>query len=270
METSSSASEGTRRSLYDTKDDFIERISPVATAIIFFGNFSLAPQDSALSHQALFKLSFLYRNFLQHGGLQIVVNRQTAILSGTVTSRLLVTMGDLLARQLDGIKHVKDETELTAPKTNPSGKEAALEAIHFLFATDQTLRAGVRVSLRDDRLTLEGEYSSPAQKIWAEQLASAVGGEIESRLESATFTPSPMLKSSEPPQLDDESLEALVLFRLRLVRETEQLSLKVKANRGVVTLQGKLRDEALRQRVENIARSTLGIRELRSSISIAA
>ena len=46
--------------------------------------------------------------------------------------------------------------------------------------------------------------------------------------------------------------------------------MKVKASRGVVTLQGKVRTEALRQRVENIARSTLGLRELRSSLSIAA
>jgi len=38
----------------------------------------------------------------------------------------------------------------------------------------------------------------------------------------------------------------------------------------VVTLQGKVRTETLRQRVENIARSTLGLRELRSTLSIAA
>jgi osmotically-inducible protein OsmY len=78
-----------------------------------------------------------------------------------------------------------------------------------------------------------------------------------------------MLKVSEPPQVDDESLQALVLFRLSLVRETENLQVKVKASRGVVTLQGKIPTEALRQRAENIARSTLGIRELRSSLSIA-
>ena len=79
-----------------------------------------------------------------------------------------------------------------------------------------------------------------------------------------------MLKITEPPPVDDDSLEALVLFRLSLVRETEGLAIKVKANRGIVALQGKITSEALRQRVENIARSTLGIRELRSTLSIAA
>ena len=68
--------------------------------------------------------------------------------------------------------------------------------------------------------------------------------------------------------MDDESLQALILFRLRLVRETEHLPVKVVANRGVVSLQGKVASEALRQQAENIARSTLGVRELRSSISI--
>ena len=86
METSSSTGEParTRPSLYETKDAFIERIAPSATAVIFFGTFSLTPQDVSLSHQAFFKLSFLHRHFLQHGGLQIRVERQTAIFSGTL------------------------------------------------------------------------------------------------------------------------------------------------------------------------------------------
>ena len=259
-----------RPSLYDTKDEFIERISPVACAVIFFGNFSLAPQDASLSHQALFKLSFLNRHFLQHGGLKISVHRQTALLSGTLTSRLLFTMADILAHQIDGIHLVKDETALVPSAAIADDLEAAVDAVQFLFATDQTLRTGVRASLENGRLTLEGEVENPAQKTWAEQLAETSAGKADSHLTLSTFTPAPALKLAEPPQLDDESLQALVLFRLRLVRETEHVTIKVKAVRGVVTLQGKVRTEALRQRVENIARSTLGMRELRSSLSIAA
>jgi len=256
-----------RPSLYHTKDAFIERISPVATAVIFFGTFSLTPQDDSLSQQALFKLSFLHRHFLQHGGLQIEVKGQTAVLTGDLSSHRLVALAEFLAKQIDGINKIKDETKV---QTQLSGNEAALEAVQFLFATDQTLRTGIQVSLREGRLSLEGEVTSPAQKTWAEQLAQASGLEVSSRLSAATFTPAPMLKVTEPPSVDDDSLEALVLFRLSLVRETEGLAVKVKANRGIVALQGKIASEALRQRVENIARSTLGIRELRSTLSIAA
>jgi hypothetical protein len=259
----------TRPSLYDTKDEFIERISPVATAVIFFGNFSLEPQDASLSHQALFKLSFLYRHFLQHAGLRIVVNRHTAILSGKLSSRHLFTMADILARQITGIRQVKDETELASDAPDANQQAAALDSIQFLFAADQTLRTGVRASLVNGGVRLEGEVENSAQKLWAEQLAEAAGGQIESHLATTTFTPAPVLKLTEPAQLDDESLQALVLFRLGLVRETNNLSVKVKAVRGVVALQGKVGTEALRQRVENIARSTLGMRELRSTLSIA-
>ena len=77
------------------------------------------------------------------------------------------------------------------------------------------------------------------------------------------------IEPAKAPDVDDESLQALILFRLRLVRETEHVPVRVKANRGVVTILGKVRTEALRQRVENIARSTLGLRELRSSLAIA-
>jgi len=264
VETSSGVTR-TRPSLYHTKDAFIERISPVATAIIFFGTFSLAPQDESLSQQALFKLSFLHRHFLQHGGLQIAVKGRTAIFSGDLTSRRIAALAWILAKQLEGIHQTKDETKSPTPF---SGNQAILEAVELLLATDQTLRTGIRAGLRDGRLVLEGEVTSAAQKTWAEQLAKSVGLEVISNLTESTFTPAPMLKIAEPPQVDDESLQALVLFRLSLVRETENLAVKVKASRGVVTLQGKISNEAVRQRAENIARSTLGIRELRSSLSI--
>jgi osmotically-inducible protein OsmY len=263
-----------RHSLFDTKDDFIERIAPVGVAAIYFGSFSLSPQDAPLSRQALFKLSFLYRQFLQPGGIRIVVNRQTAVLSGTVTSRALVTMADILALEIEGIRQVQDETQISAVDATvalTSGqreKEAVRESVQFLFATDQTLRSGVHVSPAEGYLALQGEVGSAAQKSWAEQLAEAAGAQVQSSIRVSDSTIAP--PAAEPPALDDESLQALVLFRLRLVRETEHLPVKVKAVRGVVTIQGKVRTEALRQRVENIARSTLGLRELRSSISISA
>jgi len=180
-------------------------------------------------------------------------------------------MADILARQIEGIRHVKDETRDktgAAPVATPQEHEAALVAIQFLFATDQTLRSGVQVSVGEGRPALDGAVSSAAQKTWAEQLAAAVAGEIDSKL--TVGVPAASGTAAQPPQVDDESLQALILFRLRLVRETEHLHVKVKAHRGIVTLQGKVRTEALRQRAENLARSTLGLRELRSTLSIAA
>jgi osmotically-inducible protein OsmY len=268
LETSTAAVSDTttfRHSLFDTKDEFIERIAPVGVAAIYFGSFSLSPQDAPLSRQALFKLSFLHRHFLQPGGLRIVVNRQTAVLSGTVPTRALVTMADILARQIEGIVDVEDNTvgHPIDSATLTASHESLRETVQFLYATDQTLRSGVQVRVTEGRLYLQGEVSSPAQKYWAEQLAETTGAEVHSALAVSTSTSFNQL--AEPPMLDDESLQALVLFRLRLVRETEHL-----ANRGVVTLSGKVRSEALRQRAENLSRSALGLRELRSSLSIAA
>jgi osmotically-inducible protein OsmY len=265
-----------RHSLFDTKDDFIERIAPVGVAAIYFGSFSLSAQDAPLSRQALFKLSFLHRHFLQPGGLRIEVNRQTAILSGSISQRCIVTMGEILALQIDGIIEVQNETELRGEDALPmqDGARAhgpAREAVSFLFATDQTLRSGVHVSSGEDGgLVLQGEVSSTAQKSWAEQIAEASGADVHSRLTVRTGTASSTAQPAEPPLLDDESLQALVLFRLRMLRETEHLPVRVKASRGIVTLQGKLRTEMLRQRAENLSRSTLGLRELRSSLSIAS
>jgi osmotically-inducible protein OsmY len=272
LETNSSLGETHRPSLFDAKDEFIGRIAPFATAAIYFGSFALYPQDISLSRQALFKLSFLNRHFLQPGGLRITVEKQTACFSGNVTSHSIPLLADILARQIEGIRQVKDETVVQtaagAKKTGQKKAETIQKSIQSLLATDQTLRSGVVVSIREGRHLLEGEVGTSAQKNWAEQLAGAVGGDIESKLKIGVSTADSI--SAETAPVDDESLQALILFRLRLLRDTEHLPVKVTANRGIVAIQGKVNTEALRQRVENIARSTLGVRELRSSLSIPA
>ena len=252
-----------RPSLFDCKDEFIERIAPIGMAAIYFGGFSLTPQDPALSRQALLKLSFVHRHFLHATGIRYQVQRQTATISGSVTSRALVTCAEILARQIEGIAQVKDQTETAVADQPVLSRE--LETTQLLLATDQSLRSQVKVTQEGNTLHLSGSVGSEAQKSWAEQLVRAAGAEVKSDLQVV-----PAIESSiKATQVDDESLQALVLFRLRLVRETEHLPLKVKANRGTLTLQGKVRSEALRQRVENIARATLGLRELRSSLTIA-
>ena len=257
---------GLRPSLFDTKDEFIERVSPIGVAAIYFGGFSLAPQDPALSRQALFKLSFAHRNFLSPAGLRIFVDRNTAMFSGRVNGVHLPVLAEILARQIEGIEDAKDTTEKAPEASAPPAM--AREAAQLLFATDQTLRSGLQIGIQGDQLVLEGEAETAAQGAWAEQLAGSVGATLQSRVQTPHI-PNHALEAVRPPEVDDESLQALVLFRLRLVRETEHLPIKVKAARGVVTLQGKVRTEALRRKVENLARSTVGLKELRSSLSIA-
>jgi osmotically-inducible protein OsmY len=253
-----------RPSLFDAKDDFIERMAPIGMAAIYFGGFSLAPQDPALSRQALLKLSFAHRHFLHPAGIRYQVQRQTATISGSVTTRSLVTLAEILAQQIEGITQIKDETEAAVADQPAVSRE--MEAVQLLLATDQSLRSQVQVTEDHGILRLAGTVGSEAQKSWTEQLVRSVGAEVGSDLNVAPLNDSTV----KAALLDDESLQALVLYRLRLVRETEHLPLKVKANRGVLTLHGKVRTEALRQRVENIARATLGLRELRSSLTIAA
>jgi osmotically-inducible protein OsmY len=252
-----------RTSLFDSKDDFIARVGPIGMAAIYFGPFSLAPQDPALSRQALLKLSFAYRSYLQPTGIRYHVQRQTATLSGTIKSRLLATLAEILAQQIEGVATVKNETELALEDRPASARP--LEALQLLLATDQSLRSTVKVGETAGKVHLSGAVGSDAQKSWAEQLARAVEADMISDLKVNPAGESTM----KPAEVDDESLQALVLFRLRLVRETEHLPVKVKAARGVLTLNGKVRTEALRQRVEHMARATIGLRELRSSLTIA-
>ena len=82
---------------------------PIGVAAIYFGPFSLAPQDPALSRQALLKLSFAYRYYLQPAGIRYQVQRQTATISGSIKSTPLALCAEILAQQIEGIEQVKSE-----------------------------------------------------------------------------------------------------------------------------------------------------------------
>ena len=133
-----------RPSLFDSKDDFIARIGPIGVAAIYFGPFSLAPQDPALSRQALLKLSFAYRYYLQPAGIRFHVQRQTATISGSIKSTPLALCAEILAQQIEGIEQVKNETELAVEDRPAQSRE--LLAIQLLLATDQSLRSQIKVS----------------------------------------------------------------------------------------------------------------------------
>lgn len=255
--------DGHRPSLFDAKDDFIARVGPIGMAAIYFGPFSLMPQDPALARQALLKLSFVHRQFLHPANVRFHAQKNSITLAGTVRTRLMPMLAEILANQIEGVTSVKNETELPIEDTPATTR--SLQAIQVLLATDQSLRTQVKISEEGGKLKLSGVAGSEAQKKWAEQLARAIEPDVvcELRVSSSPAT-------VKVPDVDDESLQALVLFRLRLVRETEHLPLKVVAKRGVLTLQGKVRTEALRQRVEQMARATLGVGEVRSSLTIAA
>ncbi len=253
--------DGHRASLFDAKDDFIARMGPIGVAAIYFGSFSLGPQDPAVSRHALLKLSFAYRHYLQPAGIRYHVETGTVTISGTVRSRLLGVLAELLARQIEGVETVKNEIEL-ALEDRPAHARTQ-EALHLLLATDHALRTQVKAAEADGKLKLSGTVGSAAQKSWVEQLARMLEAETISELQVSTSeTP---VKTAD---VDDDSVQALVLFRLRLARETDPI--KVVARRGVVTLTGKVRSDASRQRIEHLTRATLGVVDLQSSLVVAA
>ena len=145
---------------------FFQRIAPVGVAAIYFGSFTLSPQDAPLSRQALFKLSFLNRHFLQPGGLKITVSRHTAILSGTITHRALVQMAEILALQIEGIQSVKDETQIAADGIAPTAtprpardrSDPRGRAIPFRHRPDPSLRRAGQPGRRPAPASGRGQF----------------------------------------------------------------------------------------------------------------
>lgn len=250
-----------RSSLYENRADFFARMSPIALSIFSFGTFAL---PSLVSDLALIRLSYAYRRFLQPGGLQMEISGGTAILKGRVKNRHLVSLAEMLAQQIGTVEEVRNETRPAESGPAKAAPPQGYQAVELLLATDRNLSQRVELVAEREQLVVRGGVREEAHRSWAEQLAATakqqVGNEVRVKEEPSG--------ADRPAQarVDDDSLTALVQLRLHLAGQPDLQGISVKSHAGVVSLEGRVEDEHSRRQAEALARTTLGLRELRSSL----
>lgn len=256
-------------------ENFLMHMAPVSIGVFFFGNFHPNAEDKVQAQRALYKTSFLYRHFLQSGGLKVVIDENSLTLTGKTTSSAVSLMAYLLGTQIMGpsIK-IADETtrvEEHGRPLKPTDKpvDGELRArLQLMLATDAMLGSEeFEVTVTNGAAKVSGQVSSPSHKVWAETLLHSVAPQAK-----LTITVSGKASThGEPktrPSIDDDSLQALALTRIKIIPALAGLELRAASQRQGLTLSGTVHTAVEKELADSAVKHTFGLRDFKSSITI--
>jgi osmotically-inducible protein OsmY len=215
-------------------------------------------------------------------------------LRGTVDSETARTRAVALAREVDGVVDVQDQlrvdtamaaTDPDRPRTaedQPTGTSGAIDATQPAWITTKIqaqyfINPEIKpwnidvTTANNGVVTLEGEVDSADDKAEAVRIARSTEGvaRVEDRLrvrsEAAPATPD--TAAIERP---DVWLTAKVQSKYFLDDEVKGRDIDVTTSNGVVTLTGRVDNEAERRQALALARTTEGVKEVVDRLEIGA
>lgn len=255
------------------EENYLLHLAPVSIGVFFFGSFHPNNEDKVQAQRALYKTSFLYRHFLQPGGLKVVIDENSLTLTGKTSSSAVSLMAYVLGTQIMGpnIK-IADETTRVEEHGRPlkpsdRNSDGELRArLQLMLATDAMLSSeGIEVHVINGQAKISGQVSSAAHKAWADTLLHSV---VPMAKVSINVNGKADIKPS--PSIDDDSLQALALTRLRLIPSFSAADVRAMSQRQVLTVTGSVRTAADKELAEAVLKHTFGLRDFKGALTVKA
>jgi hypothetical protein len=249
-------------------DNFLAHLAPFSVGAVYFGAFVASHQDGPATRQALYKTSFVYRHFLQPAGIRVRMEGPTAVLFGECAQSALWFMAENLALQIDGVVGVKFDT--FSQRQEIPGDRELLARVRLLLATDTLLGSQkLEAIARDGHVEVFGTVHSEAAGSWAQDLFSQLLGakSVQVRLVLDT-THSKVAPSST--SMDDDSVQALVLTRARVLQAGNRFPVRVKSRRQRIQVSAKARNQFDLELIERLASFTLGVKQYKGQIVLGS
>jgi osmotically-inducible protein OsmY len=249
-------------------DNFLLHMAPVSVGAFFFGSFHPNAEDQVQAQRALYKTSFVYRHFLQPGGIKVVIDEGSLTLSGKTSSRTVSLLAVALANQVMGTIKVSDETTRTEVTSRPETEDAEIRSrLQLILATDSLLGSdAIEVTVNNGQVNISGQVSSAANKIWAETLLKSVApqGKLTFQVTVGKSDEAP----KAPQSMDDDSLLTLAHARLKLIESLGKSEVRLSSQRQIITLSGTVSSGAEKELIESVVANTFGVRSFKSTLSV--
>ncbi len=262
----------------DPRNNWLAHLAPFNTGIFYFGEVHPAMEDNVFVRKALMTTSHVFRHFLRPRGLELEVINEVVYLRGNVPADVVVIMAEQLAKQIDGVDNICNETNKVQDAAYAARRvKTAIHAesdqelshrLQILVSSDSTLAPlGLQVEVSDDKATISGTVPSEAHSDWLQRLCQDLEGahRVDLRLKEDESLASACCTSP----LDNDSVETLFHTRLKLLKCTKRLRVETSARHRRLLLRGILPDAAAKELVESIAASTCGVREVTSELVVA-
>jgi osmotically-inducible protein OsmY len=186
---------------------------------------------------------------------------RTAILEGTVPNLIAHSMAQRDALNIPGVDSVENRLTVKFDHNHPNktDKELQADVQKVLECTSPIEGKKVQVSVMDGIVTLKGTTDSYWKKSRIEDLASSVEGILEI---------SNQIKVLPEEKSPDSSIKKDIVEALSRMEVEELNNIKVEVKDGKVTLSGPVPTWSISFDIEDTARYTSGVVEVKNLLSV--
>ncbi|GAC07747.1 MAG: BON domain-containing protein [Alteromonadaceae bacterium] len=129
--------------------------------------------------------------------------------------------------------------------------------------------SGIDTDVDDGTVTLRGKVETDVDKALAQELALGVEGVIGVENMLTVFSPGDNDDAAKQRKLTDEKVATVVKTRLLVAPNVTSADIDVNSTKGVVVLQGKVKNDAEKQRATEIATKASDVEKVVNKLSVS-
>ena len=192
--------------------------------------------------------------------IKIAVEDRDVIMSGAVPSRMAQLAAQEDALSVAGVRGVVNELEIRyADRPLPADRTIADNVKAMIGWNAELADSKIKVSARAGKVTLEGTVDTVWKRLRAQDLAAEVEGVVD--VENAlTVVPT--------EDMVDEVIAEEILAAVKRNRLLDSETINVEVDGGMVTLSGTVDSWEARERANQAALYTFGVRDVTNNIVV--
>jgi len=242
------------------KTNYLKVLAAVAVAFLVTGIPARASEIDDKTESSA-RNSFVFKTYLKGDEVKVKSSEGVVTLSGIVNQESHKALAEETVANLPGVKSVDNRLELKGEHPAENSNEwIALKVKTVLLFHRNVNEAKTDVYVEGGIVTLRGEAANEAQRDLITAYVTNVSG-IEGVKNEMTIAPAAKTWEQTPPEnIDDASITAQVRVVLKFHNSIIVHDTKVQTQDGMVTLGGKVKDDAEKDLMTKLVSDIYGVR----------
>ena len=238
-------------------------------AVVLLAGVSVRASDMDGRIESSAKDSYVFKTYLKDDSITTTSKDGVVTLKGTVKEESHKSLAQDTVENLPGVKRVENRLVFKGERqAEKSDGWIALKVKTVLLFHSNVRATKTDVNVRDGIVTLSGEAATQAQKELTGEYAHDVAG-VKDVKNDMTLAKDPNAEPTLSDKIDDASITAQVKIALLTHHSTSAIKTTVKTSNGVVTLNGKAKNDAEKTLVGKLAKDIKGVASVDNKMSVA-
>jgi len=214
------------------------------------------------------KKSYVFKTYLKDDDIKIQSREGAVTLTGTVSEESHKSLARETVAGLPGVKTVDNRLEVKGERPAEGSDAWLMMKVKTTLLFHRSVSGfKTEVNVKEGIVTLQGEATSQAQKDLTTEYAKDVEG-VKDVKNGMTVAKTSKKGRTVDAKIDDASITAQVKMTLIYHRATSALDTSVTTKKGAVTLRGKAKNAAEKDRATRLVNDVIGVKSVKNLMII--